>query len=97
MMRIGLVFFALLWTASASANHELSENCNSYAIVKDMLTIRYGETKSSVALQANGKLLEIYISRQKDTWTAITITPERWACIVAAGESWKFFNMDPAT
>ncbi len=49
---------------------------------------RYSEKPIAAGLDNAGKLLEIFATVDRATWTMIMTTPEGTSCVIAAGEQW---------
>jgi len=69
-----------------AAMHMPCHNANEIA---KQLSSRYDESPVAFGLQANGNLLQVYASAEKNTWTVVSTTPNGLSCVVAAGRSWE--------
>lgn len=67
--------------------------CHAHDEIARQLDRRYGEQPVSIGLQANGNLLQVFISDQTGSWTILSTTPAGLACILAAGRGWE--NLPP--
>jgi hypothetical protein len=70
--------------------------CNSHDKLVEMLGRGYAEAPSALGLQANGPLLEVFVSRKSGSWTIVSTRPDRISCIVAAGQYWQELPEPPA-
>ena len=62
--------------------------CFEHGKLVEVLDGRYSEEPIAAGLDSGGKLLEIFATVDRATWTMIMTTPEGTSCIVAAGEQW---------
>lgn len=49
----------------------------------------HGESRQSVGLQRNARVMETYANPETGTWTIIVSSPTGVACLVAAGEAFQ--------
>ena len=49
----------------------------------------FAEQPSAIGLQANGHLVEVFVSNDGASWTIVVTRPDGWSCIVAVGEHWE--------
>lgn len=49
---------------------------------------KFAEVPESMGLSGNGKLFELFSSRDGATWTLVLSDPNGTSCIVAAGKAW---------
>lgn len=62
--------------------------CHQHEQIARQLDQRYGEQPTSLGLQSNGNLLQVWTSVRTGSWTIVTTTPQGVSCIVAAGRNW---------
>jgi hypothetical protein len=73
--------------------------CNSHDKLVEMLGSTYTEAPNAFGLQANGHLLEVFVSRKSGSWTMVSTRPDGVSCIVAAGQHWqdlRYPTVEPA-
>ncbi len=73
--------------------------CHDAADIAKQLGAKYAEAPVAIGLQTNGNLLQVYASRDQDTWTVVSTSPAGLSCIVAAGKQWESLKLsvaDPA-
>lgn len=70
-------------TLSATAVE--AAQCAARTHVKAQLSQRFGENLTAVSAPRRGSVLEIYASRNAETWTVMLSLPEGLSCLVAAG------------
>lgn len=88
-MRALLTALALASCAPAHAqNTPAGPQCAPYELLVAGLARNYGENRRVAGLAGvEGRLLfEVYANDETSTWTAITVTPEGTACLLASGD-----------
>jgi hypothetical protein len=63
--------------------------CNSHDKLVELLQRNYTEAPSAMGLQANGHLLEVFMSKESGSWTIVSTRPDGVSCIIAAGQYWR--------
>jgi hypothetical protein len=63
--------------------------CHNANEIAKQLNSRYDESPVAFGLQANGNLLQVFASAEKNTWTVVSTTPNGLSCVVAAGKTWE--------
>ena len=81
----------LTWPASAQPPPDaaVTPACHSHADLAEMLHQKFAEQPSAIGLQANGHLVEVFVSNDGGSWTIVVTRPDGWSCIVAVGEHWE--------
>lgn len=85
-MTMGLGVMAL---AAGQLSAEGIRNCAPRDTVLNRLAEKWGETRQSVGLGANGAVVEVFASAETGTWTITVTTPEGLTCLVASGQSFE--------
>lgn len=62
--------------------------CADHEALARLLGERWRERRTAFGLAANGRLIELYTSRDGATWTMVAVAPGGPSCIVAAGRGW---------
>ena len=75
--------------AQAPPGPALAPACHSHADVAKMLEKKFAEQPSALGVQANGHLVEVFVSNEGTSWTIVVTRPDGWSCIVAVGEHWE--------
>jgi hypothetical protein len=75
--------------AQASPGTALTSACYSHADLTKMLDQKFAEQPQALGLQANGQLVEVFVSNEGASWTIVVTRPDGWSCIVAVGEHWE--------
>jgi hypothetical protein len=78
-----------LASAQAPSGTALAPACHSHADPTKMLNQKFAEQPSALGVQANGHLVEVFVSNQGTSWTIVVTRPDGWSCIVAVGEHWE--------
>jgi hypothetical protein len=72
-----------------SASAAVTPACHSHTDLAEMLDQTYAEQPSAIGVQANGHLVEVFVSNDGNSWTIVVTRPDGWSCIVAVGENWE--------
>lgn len=90
---ISAIFLSLLFISSASAQQR---NCNTREIVITKLKEQYqenlsfvGKTKSNVQGRQIGTIAEIYVNKEKGTFTVVMTNSANISCMLMVGEEFK--------
>jgi hypothetical protein len=76
--------------SGATSGHAQSErSCASHDFIVDRLATGYGETRQSIGLGSDNRIVELFASTQTGTWTLIITHPDGQTCLVAAGEAFE--------
>lgn len=68
------------------------QNCNTRAAVIETLASKYGESRQSIGLAPQGRVIEVFASLETGTWTITVTQPNGITCMVASGNSYE--NLD---
>lgn len=98
IMAFGLGLGALVSATSVDA--QARGNCAPHQQVVEVLAERWGESRQSIALGANGAIVEVFASIETGTWTIVVTRPGGPACLVASGQAYQYLaealpNTDP--
>ncbi|MFD1341029.1 hypothetical protein [Litorisediminicola beolgyonensis] len=94
MRHLGLVsalVFApvCILTASSATADSAVDRCAPRLQVVDRLAETYGETRQSVGLLTETKVLEVYASDRTGTWTVLVSSSDGQACLLASGKAYE--------
>ena len=64
-------------------------NCAPRTAVLDRLQGHFGETRQSIGLAGEGRVLEIFASDETGTWTIVVTLPNGVSCLVASGQAFE--------
>ena len=79
-------FLALILVTQAA---RAAAQCGPRAAVLDKLGQKYGETRRSVGLAANNMVMEVFASRDNQSWTITLTTPQGRTCLIASGQGFE--------
>lgn len=65
------------------------QNCGSRSEVIDRLADRYGESRQSIGMAPQGRVVEVFASLETGTWTITVTLPNGLTCLVASGQSFE--------
>lgn len=82
---------ALGLAASAAAQ---GQNCGERKAVIARLADGYGESRQSIGMAPQGRVVEVFASLETGTWTITVTMPNGMTCLVASGQSYE--NLDEA-
>lgn len=63
--------------------------CADRDTVLERLASHYGETRQSVGLGANNRLVEVFASEETGSWTITVTLPTGKTCLLASGEAFE--------
>jgi hypothetical protein len=90
MLRIAYVAAAAaLITAPVVPAQAQAPACVKRADLIKHLENKYHEAPAAVGLADNGALLEVFASKQGETWTVTVTMPNGISCMVATGQQWQ--------
>jgi hypothetical protein len=90
MFRTTLLLACLASPALAQQNCTTRENATA------TLTERYGEARQSVALDQQGRMVEVWADLDGGGWTLLVTAPGGPTCLVAAGTNYEAVEQEPA-
>ena len=70
-------------TAQAQAN------CGARDSVVAKLASGYGESFAGGGFQSSTRIIEVWMSQEKGTWTILVTRPDGSTCVLAAGTDWR--------
>ena len=85
---------ATLFALTASAA-QAQNNCAPRDVVLDHLADRFGETRQSIGLGQDGRVVEVFASTDTGTWTITVTLPNGLTCLIASGESFETLAETP--
>ena len=77
---------ALGMASSAAAQ---GQNCGQRQAVIDRLAEGYGESRQSIGMAPEGRVVEVFASLETGTWTITVTAPNGTTCLVASGQSFE--------
>lgn len=85
-MTVGL---GILVLAAQQVSASQNRNCAPRNLVLERLVQKFGETRQSIGLGAQGSVIEVFASNETGSWTIIATMPNGISCLVAAGQSFE--------
>ncbi len=82
-----LAFAALMLAGAAQA--QTANRCAPRDQVIAQLADRYGETRQSIGLGSNNRVIEIFASTDTGTWTILATLPTGLSCLLASGQAYQ--------
>lgn len=65
------------------------QNCGNRTLVVERLTSKYGESRQSIGMAPQGRVVEVFASLETGTWTITVTMPNGMTCLVASGQSFE--------
>ena len=94
MTRIIAAFAACLTVMATAAFAE--QQCGPRAVVIAHLADNFGESRQSIGMGQEGRVVEVFASVETGTWTITVTLPDGTTCLVAAGNSFEVLAETPA-
>ncbi len=95
-MRRAILPLALSWLLAAGADRLAAEPpsagpalCDDYRTIVELLARRYDERPLSLGLGDDGRVIELFTSRDGGSWTMLSVAPDGRSCVLATGRSWQ--------
>ena len=85
---LALAASLLLGVSSVTTSANAQAVCVQRGELANHLGKSYAEQPVAIGLASNGHLMEVFSSREGDTWTLIFTMPNGVSCVAASGESW---------
>lgn len=93
MLALSLSVVGMIFTMDAAAASPA--NCSTHDALVEQLNERYGESRQSTGVTANGHIIEIFAHPETGTWTILLALPNGTSCLVSSGNAYKYLN-EPA-
>lgn len=91
-MKILSTAFAL--AAISIAGAASAQTCAPRAAVLQHLSDNFGETRQSIGMAEQGRVVEVFANTDSGSWTITVTLPNGMTCLVAAGESFEVLAED---
>lgn len=82
--------------AAANATSAQGRLCAKRDDVVKQLGSVHGESRQSVGLQQNARVMETFANSETGSWTIIVSMPDGLSCLVAAGEAYQAESAESA-
>ena len=86
-MALTLGVGALILTTNQAFSQ--TRNCGAREAVVQRLSETYGETRQSIGLGPDNRVVEVFASEETGTWTITVTTPNGVTCLVASGQAYE--------
>ncbi|MEQ9015935.1 MAG: hypothetical protein RLO38_15605 [Roseovarius confluentis] len=86
------VLTTALFVGMASSALAQGQTCGARDAVIERLAERYGESRQSIGMAPEGRVVEVFASLESGTWTITVTMPNGMTCLVASGQSYE--NLD---
>lgn len=81
--------FIMLAFGAVSVSAQQSRNCAPRAMVVERLADKYGESRQSIGIGAQGAVVEVFASQDTGSWTITVTSTNGMTCLVASGQSFE--------
>lgn len=89
MLRIAAAVAAVFATIALASVPAAAETlCADHGQVTDRLAAAYAESRVGIGLDSEGRVVEVFASRQ-GSWTMLVTFPDGRTCLIASGEAWE--------
>ncbi len=85
---IGLALTLLMVTIFMVRPAEAQTVCVARVDLVQQLSRKYAEQPMAMGLASDGRVMELFTSKDGETWTLVRIMPNGTSCMMAGGESW---------
>ncbi|MAC76745.1 MAG: hypothetical protein CML66_01605 [Rhodobacteraceae bacterium] len=86
-MTIGMGVMAL--GAHQVPAQQTGANCAPRPVVLERLSEKFGESRQSIGLGSNNRVVELFASDNTGSWTITVTMPDGTTCLVAAGDAFE--------
>lgn len=90
MLRISVAALSGLFIATQAFGQ--GQNCGNRELVVERLTTKYGESRQSIGMAPQGRVVEVFASLETGTWTITVTMPNGITCLVASGQSFELLD-----
>ena len=88
---VALIALAAILAIPHCAKAQQPPPCRGRADLLSHLAKEYKEAPAVAGLTDNGMMLEVYASKDGETWTAVVTSPQGVSCLIATGHDWTQF------
>ena len=88
MTRFAILTTVLALGLAASAAAQ-GQNCGERTAVLKRLADGYGESRQSIGMAPQGRVVEVFASLETGTWTITVTMPNGMTCLVASGHAYE--------
>lgn len=88
-VKIAVLGTLLALATGQTALAQSAQNCATRTAVVERLAERYGESRQSIGMAPQGRVVEVFASLETGTWTITVTLPNGMTCLVASGQSYE--------
>jgi hypothetical protein len=88
-MKLKSVIFAAAVLIAPIAAQAQGQNCANRDLVVERLAGKYGESRQSIGMAPQGRVVEVFASPETGTWTITITLPNGITCLIASGQSFE--------
>ncbi len=96
MKKVFCLFVAIGMLFGAAAASAQGQNCGQRGAVVERLAGQYGESRQSIMMAPQSRVVEVWASLETGTWTITVTLPSGMTCLVASGQSYEVLDEAPA-
>ena len=82
-------FLIVTLVAAFASQASAQSACLPHEKMTDLLDGRYSEQRIAAGLETGGRLIEVFATADRRTWTLVMSTADGASCVVAAGLEWQ--------
>ena len=94
-MSIRMLALAAAATLALPHGAVAQQNCGPRVAVMDRLQNHYGETRQSIGMAAQNRVVEVFASADTGSWTITVTLPNGMMCLVASGQAFETLTEAP--
>ncbi len=85
---IGLAPTLMMAAVTLSSPANAQAVCLAHADLVKQLSTRYAEEPMGIGLGNDGNVMQLFTSKDGNTWTLVRTLPDGTSCMMAGGEAW---------
>lgn len=95
LLLLGTLAFFTSSQAEAQQVRTAGLQCAHHDQMVKRLGAKFTEVPVSLGLAASGHVLQVFTTKDGETWTLVATAPEGKSCIMAAGKYWQQLPIEP--
>ncbi len=85
---VGLALTLMMAAVTTSSPANAQAVCLAHAELVKQLSTKYAEEPMGIGLANDGTVMQLFASKDGNTWTLVRTLPDGTSCMMAGGESW---------
>lgn len=85
---VGLALTLMMAAVTTSSPANAQTVCLSHAELVKQLSTKYAEEPMGIGLASDGTVMQLFTSKDGNTWTLVRTLPDGTSCMMAGGEAW---------